>query len=126
MILADTNVWIEHLRGTRRACALEDLLNREQVLFHPWVHGELVLGNLGPKKREIGLYFSLLPTTVAHPLHDLIQFVERESLSGKGLSLIDAQLLYGSVKDDHLLWTFDKALRKAAERFDRAYENNSP
>jgi predicted nucleic acid-binding protein len=120
MILADTNVWIEHLRGTHRACALEDLLKKEQVLFHPWVFGELILGNLGPKKQEISLYFSLLQTTVERPVHEVVKFVERESLSGKGLSLIDAQLLYGSVKDGYLLWTFDKALRKAAERFDRA------
>ena len=44
MILVDTSVWIDHLRsGDER---LADLLNRSQVVIHPFVIGELACGNL--------------------------------------------------------------------------------
>jgi predicted nucleic acid-binding protein len=44
VILVDTSVWIEHLRaGSGRLAAL---LNKGEVLLHPFVIGELALGNL--------------------------------------------------------------------------------
>lgn len=85
------------------------------------VFGELILGNLGPRKREIRLYLSLIPAAKEYPAGEVVPFIEQEALSGRGLSLIDVQLLYGAVKDRYLLWTFDKALRKSAEKFNRAY-----
>jgi hypothetical protein len=44
MILIDISVWVDHLR----ACdsALIELLERGAVLGHPFVTGELALGNL--------------------------------------------------------------------------------
>jgi predicted nucleic acid-binding protein len=43
MILVDTSIWIDHLRsGDTR---LADLLDRSQVLVHPFVTGELACGN---------------------------------------------------------------------------------
>ena len=44
VILIDTSVWIDHLRSGDRA--LMQLLNMGQVLTHPFVIGELALGNL--------------------------------------------------------------------------------
>lgn len=116
LILADTSVWIEHLRGTG-LCALEDLLRKERIIFHPWIFGELMLGHLGPKKKEILLYFSLMKTAPEQAVSDVVKFTEKGALSGKGLSLVDVQLLATAVKEGHLLWTLDKALRKAAEKF---------
>lgn len=116
MILADTSVWIDHLRGAR-SCFLDDFLKKERIIFHPWILGELVLGNLGPKRDEMLLYFSLLPMAPEHTISDVVKFVEKESLSGKGLSLVDAQLLCTAVRGGYFLWTHDKPLRKAAEKF---------
>jgi len=44
VILVDTSVWIDHLRNSDST--LVNLLNIGQVLVHPFVIGELALGNL--------------------------------------------------------------------------------
>ncbi len=51
MILADTSVWVDHLRAGDKALAA--LLDAGMVLAHPFVIGELALGNL--RQREIVL-----------------------------------------------------------------------
>jgi predicted nucleic acid-binding protein len=44
LILADTSVWIDHLRSSNRD--LQQLLNQGQVAIHPFVIAELALGSL--------------------------------------------------------------------------------
>lgn len=44
MILADTSVWVDHLRDGNQALA--DRLEAALVLAHPFVIGELALGHL--------------------------------------------------------------------------------
>jgi len=44
MILVDTSIWIDHLRSGDAAVAR--LLGDGVVVNHPWVTGELALGNL--------------------------------------------------------------------------------
>jgi predicted nucleic acid-binding protein len=44
LILADTSVWINHLR--KRNCLFAGFLEESAVLMHPCVLGELALGNL--------------------------------------------------------------------------------
>ena len=44
MVLVDTSVWVEHLQ--RGNSELAGLLQRGQVLLHPFVVGELALGSL--------------------------------------------------------------------------------
>ena len=41
MVLADSAVWINHLR--QRDAVLEELIAREEVLSHPYVVGEIAL-----------------------------------------------------------------------------------
>ena len=51
MILVDTSVWIDHLRGQDRR--LSDLLQNSQVWMHPMVVGELACGSLRNRQRGI-------------------------------------------------------------------------
>ena len=51
MILVDTSVWVNHLRASDKALAA--VLDAGMVLAHPFVIGELALGNL--RQREIVL-----------------------------------------------------------------------
>ena len=44
MILVDTSIWIDHFRGRDRRLA--NLLDRGDVVMHPFVVGELLLGNV--------------------------------------------------------------------------------
>jgi predicted nucleic acid-binding protein len=44
MVLVDASVWIDHFRHTEPL--LVRLLQSNSVLLHPFVRGELALGNL--------------------------------------------------------------------------------
>ena len=47
MILADTSIWIDHLRSPMSRLA--DLMNSDEVLMHSMVIGELACGNLSDR-----------------------------------------------------------------------------
>ena len=54
MTLVDTSVWVDHLRaGDERLMAL---LNRSEVLAHPFVIGELACGSLRNRSEVLILF----------------------------------------------------------------------
>ena len=65
MILADTSVWIDHLRDGNEAFAR--LLGAEQILTHPFVIGELALGHLEPRDLILR-YLHNLRSPSLHPI----------------------------------------------------------
>jgi predicted nucleic acid-binding protein len=118
VILVDSSLWIEHLR--RRDAILMDLLDRGQVLIHPFVIGELAIGNL--RQREVVLQdLKDLDRVVVAGDEEVMRFIEAERLFGLGLGYVDAHLL-ASVKltPETFLWTRDKRLSAAAERLSLA------
>jgi predicted nucleic acid-binding protein len=58
MILADTSVWIDHLRKTDELLA--SLLNTVQIVIHPFIIGELACGNLKNRGALLALLKRLL------------------------------------------------------------------
>ncbi len=114
MIVVDTSVWIDHLRA--RDAALSRLLEAGQVLVHPFVIGELALGNLKNRPTVIGLLQELPKTSVATD-EEMLQFIDRHSLSGLGIGYIDAHLLAATkLAAGSVLWTRDKRLQAVASR----------
>lgn len=111
MILVDTSVWISHFKRT--SARLQDLLLRDQVLCHPFIIGELALGNL-PKGRAVLDLLNLLPPSLVATHQEVLSFVEIERLAGRGIGWIDAHLLASARLESSLLWTEDKALAKIA------------
>ena len=120
MILVDSSVWIDHLRANEPA--LVELLNTGQVLAHPFVVGELACGNLKNRKAILSLLQDLPSAPVA--THDeVLFFVERHDLMGKGIGYTDAHLLSAvSMVETGRLWTRDKRLRVVAEAMRLAFE----
>jgi len=114
LILVDTSVWIDHLR--QGDAVLAGLLDRGRVLGHPFVIGELATGGL--RQREIILHaLRRLPQAVIAHDPEVLDFIERESLSGSGLGYIDVHLLAAvRLTPDALLWTRDRRLLAAATR----------
>ncbi len=53
MILADTSVWVDHLRKGSRE--LSTLLNDGLVACHPFVIGELACGNMRSRAQILSL-----------------------------------------------------------------------
>ena len=90
MVLVDTSVWIDHFRKKGRR--LSDLLEQEEVLLHSFVIGELACGNLQNRKEIISLLHALPLATKADDDEVLI-FLERHAIMGRGVGLIDVHLL---------------------------------
>lgn len=119
MILVDTSIWIDHLRAGDPG--LVALLERGEVLGHPWVLGEIALGQLRDRVEVLRLLQQLPQADVASP-DELLTLIEREGLAGSGVGYVDAQLLAATLlAGDAALWTRDRRLRAAAERLDVAY-----
>jgi len=111
MLLADTSVWVEHLRhGEPR---LAGLLTAGEVLCHPFVVGELASGNLRRRSEILDLLASL-PAIGKAGDSEVLHFIEAHRLYGKGLGLVDVHLLASCVLDRRRLWTLDNRLAKAA------------
>jgi hypothetical protein len=112
MTLVDTSVWIDHLR--RGNDQLIQFLNAGLVLHHPLVFAELACGNLS-NRLEILSLLSTLPQARITEYDETIQFLESKKLFGLGLGWIDINLLASAQLTGCRLWTYDKALNRAAE-----------
>lgn len=107
MILVDTSVWVEHFR--KRVAGLETLLNEGQVVCHPFIVGELACGNLKNRSRILSL-LNTLPMAHIAENEEVMHFIERYRLMGKGLGYIDMHLLASAMLTTTPLWTLDKRL----------------
>ena len=111
MVLVDTSVWVEHLRsGTVR---LESLLNDGQVVCHPFIVGELACGNLKNRSHILSL-LDTLPSAHLADHAEVMHFIERYRLMGKGLGYVDIHLFASAMLTGVPLWTLDKRLARAA------------
>lgn len=113
MILADTSVWIDHLRRSDRQ--LSAALAANVVLVHPFVVGELACGAL-PNRATLLAELAALPQApvVAHA--EVLGLVERSALCGSGIGWIDVHLLASALLAGHArLWTRDRRLHAVAE-----------
>lgn len=112
MMLVDTSVWIDHLQ--KRSTTLMTLLERGEVLAHPFVIGELACGSM-KHRREVLSALADLPTATVASDEEALLFIEEQALAGKGIGYIDAHLL-ASVRltAGAVLWTRDKRLAALA------------
>ena len=119
MILADTAVWIDHLRDGDPY--LGSLLDRGLVLGHPWVTGELAMGSIR-NRLEILRLLDDLPQAIVASAAEVREFVERNELFGAGIGYVDAQLLAATMlSTDAALWTRDRRLHAPAQRLGLGY-----
>jgi predicted nucleic acid-binding protein len=113
MILADTSVWVDHLRLGDSELANE--LNRGTVLMHPFVAGELALGSLTQREKVLAAIDSL-PVAHVVRIEEVRVLIEQRVLFSRGIGYIDVHLLASVLLTPHtLLWTRDKRLRSVAE-----------
>jgi predicted nucleic acid-binding protein len=117
VILVDTSVWIEHLRDGRSD--LGSLLDRGEVVMHPFIVGELAIGSLSARDATIELLVQLRAITVADH-SEVMAFIERQRLHGCGVGYIDVHLLASAAIDGARLWTKDRRLRALANKLDLA------
>jgi predicted nucleic acid-binding protein len=118
VILVDTSIWIDHFRETNQV--LEELISRNDVLTHPFVIGEVAMGNL--RQRDVILTeMRDLPQAISAMDDEVLDFVREHSLFGLGIGFVDAHLLAAArLTQDTALWTRDKRLDAAAQRLSLA------
>ena len=118
MVLVDTSVWVSHLReGT---IGLDALLNKGQVVCHPFIIGELACGNLKNRSGILSL-LQALPMAISVEHEEVMQFIETHSLMGKGLGFIDMHLLASAVLTKVPLWTLDRKLNETSLKLGMRY-----
>lgn len=118
MILADTSVWVSHLRkGTPTLTAL--LLN-DEIICHPYIVGELACGNIKNRKEILNL-LQALPMIPVITQDEFLRFVDVHSLMGRGIGYVDVHLLASSMLAGVQLWTEDKGLKQAAGKLKLNY-----
>jgi len=112
VILADSSIWVDHLRkGDHQLAAL---LASSRVLCHPFILGEIALGQL--RQRTVILNaMRNLPKAVMATDHEVMRFIDDHALQGRGIGYIDAHLLASTrLTLGSSLWTRDKRLLAAA------------
>ncbi len=114
MILVDTSIWIDHLRAADEQ--LSALLSDGKVLGHPFVTGELTLGNLANRISVIGAMQELPQAQMATDT-EVLRFISEKRLFGQGIGYIDTHLLAAILlTPGSTLWTRDKRLLAIASR----------
>ena len=119
MILVDTSIWIDHLR--RGDGRLVQLLDCGEVAMHPFVVGELLLGNVKITRMIDDL--NALPKASVASDAEVLQFIAERKLPGSGIGYIDAHLLAATaLTPETTIWTRDKRLIAVARSLSLAAE----
>lgn len=119
MILVDTSVWVDHLRKGDQGLAM--LLAANRVLMHTFVVGELACGNLHQRDKVLALLKGLPRAAVATD-DEVLFFIERHALMGRGLGYVDMHLLASvALQGSARLWTKDKRLGAMAVTLGRSH-----
>ena len=111
MILADTSVWINHLRIGEPLLA-KRLVDGE-IVIHPFVTGELACGTI-KNRAEFLRDLNCLPSSTSATDVEVLQLLEAHKLWGRGLGWIDVHLLASAMLSNSRLWTLDSQLKRAA------------
>lgn len=118
MILADTSVWIDHLRDGNDH--MEALLARVEIISHPAVIGELACGSIPERAKVLSLLRSL-PHIMEAEHDEVMNVIESQKLMHSGVGWLDAHILTAARLSDVPLWTFDKRLSAAARALKISY-----
>ena len=112
MILADTSVWVDHLRsGDAR---LAELLHAGRIVGHALVVAEIALGSLRDRTRVLSLLDGLPSLPVARE-DEVRMLIEQRRLFGRGIGFVDVSLLASCLLvPGTSIWTRDRKLDAVA------------
>jgi predicted nucleic acid-binding protein len=112
MILADTSIWIDHLRKSN--LTMETFLRTAQIVIHPFIVAEIALGSLRNRKARLAELDSLQQVVVAR-IEEVRHFIEARALYSRGLTLVDGHLLLSCLLTPGTqLWTRDGNMESVA------------
>lgn len=112
MILADTSIWIDYLRG--RSQNLQPFLDSGRVVMHPFIIAEVALGSLRDRRGTFLRMQALWSVEVADH-SDLRSMIELRHLYSRGIGHTDAHLVASCLLTPGTrLWTRDARLHAVA------------
>jgi predicted nucleic acid-binding protein len=115
MVLVDTSVWIRvFLNRSALVGELDRLLALDEVAGHELIYGELLIGDRGGRKNLLADY-KLMIQAATVPHAEVVTFVERRNLHGRGAGWIDVHLLASAIVAGFAFWTVDPRLLAIAE-----------
>jgi predicted nucleic acid-binding protein len=118
VIILDTSIWIDYLRGKNIAIvkSVTQYLEDEKVIVLSPVFGELLQGVKGTKEESIILTF--WENCLKHDETELMLRAGllslRNKLLNKGIGLIDSAILYTALETNSEIWSKDTNLNSAA------------
>lgn len=113
MILVDTSVWIDHLRHPEEK--LQDLLQIDEVLTHPFIRLELALGSIANRETVLA-DLALLPQAPLAEAGELFGLVELRKLYRRGIGITDLHLVAAALLNRSIsIWTRDRRLGEVAD-----------
>ena len=122
MVLVDTSVWIRFLANRAPyAAALDALLERDEVVGHQLVYGELLIGDRGGRRKFLEVYEQMRQATLV-PHHEVVSFVRGRALHGRGVAWIDIHLLASAFVGRFELWTADPRFSAVAKQIGIAFQ----
>jgi predicted nucleic acid-binding protein len=122
LVLVDTSVWIKFFRNEELfSSELRRLLLLDAVSGHELIYGELLIGDRGGRSRFLADYERMHQAAMI-PHVEVVAFVRRRELHGRGVGWIDIQLLASAVVERTRLWTADPQLAAMAGDLGVAHE----
>jgi predicted nucleic acid-binding protein len=115
MIILDTSIWIEHLKGNKAYYTeICKLIEKMEVLAVECIFGELLQGVKNKREKEIiKKYWEYLPkSNFDNIIIEAGEYSSENKLLDKGVGLIDAIIIMYGIKTDSKIWTLDKKLIK--------------
>lgn len=119
MILPDTSIWIEFLRGQKEIFSyLCSALENQNIVTVEWIFGELFQGARNPDERRILFdYWQSLPHVEGEEIWlEAGRLSNREKFYQKGVGLIDAAIIVAARRRQATIWTLDKKLKRVLQR----------
>lgn len=113
MILADSSVWIDHLRKSN--VRLGELLSAGMIQTHSHIVGELALGSIRNRTEFLDSMVQL-PLAVQASEGEVLSLVEQKQLYARGIGYTDAHLITSTLLTPGTsLWTRDRRLGEIAD-----------
>jgi predicted nucleic acid-binding protein len=118
MIIADTNVWVSFFKGEKKALSLKEMIIENQVILHPFIYGELLLGGIAQKAEKL---LQSLETTVTTEEQLVYHFITKNKIQSRGIGWVDINLLVSALSGKHQIFTFDINLAALCKEFQCDY-----
>lgn len=119
MIILDTSIWIEFLKGNPQYFSIIGrLLEDQKVIAVECIFGELLQGTKSKKEREIiKAYWKNLPKVENTGLWiEAGEYSSENNLISKGIGLIDAAIIIAANRSNAKIWSLDKKLNSILKK----------